>query len=117
MFPTVIFRLHDEWLHAERVLRARAARRGYFFRQLKKRDAQLAAQLLSHGKACEVARKAPVTSSLVPVAMCEQGLSSQSQALEKQLKDHEVGSVVVGKAGRGVGSAVQNSSSRWLQMR
>ena len=30
--PTVRFRLHDEWLHAERVLRARAARRGYFFR-------------------------------------------------------------------------------------
>ena len=47
--PTVRFRLQDEWLHAERVLRPRAARRGYFFRQLKKRDAQLAAQLLSHG--------------------------------------------------------------------
>ena len=88
--PTVRFRLHDEWLHAERVLRARAARRGYLFRQLKKRDAQLAGELLSHGKACEVARGSPVASLLVPVAMREQVLSSKMLASEMQLEDHEV---------------------------
>ena len=68
--PTVSIRLHDEWPRAERVLRARAG--GFFFRQLKKRDAQLAAQLLSHRRACEVARGSPDASLLVPVAMREQ---------------------------------------------
>ena len=89
--PTVRFTLGDEWLHAERVLRARVARRGYFFRQLKKRDAQLGAQPLSHGKACEVARGAPVASLLVPVAMLEQGLSSKLLAFEKQVAVLELG--------------------------
>ena len=84
------FRLYDEWLHAERVLQARAARRGYFFKQLKTSGAQLATQLLSHGKACEVARGSPVPSLLVPVAMREQGVSSKLLAFEEQLEDHEV---------------------------
>ena len=70
--PTVRFRLQDEWLHAERVLRARAARRWYFFSELKKRDCSATgAQLLSHGTACEVARGSPVASLLVPVAILE----------------------------------------------
>ena len=73
-----------------RVLRARAARQGYLFRQMKRRDTQLAAQLTSFGKACEVARRSPVASLLVPVAMREQGLSSNLLAFEKQLEDHEV---------------------------
>ena len=55
-----------------------------------KRDTQLAAQLASLGKACEVARGSPVASLLVPVAMREQGLSSKLLASEKQLEDHEV---------------------------
>ena len=89
--PTVSSRHHhDELLRAERVLRARAARQGYLFRQMKRRDTQLAAQLTSLGKACEVARGSPVTSLLVPVAMREQGLSSKLLAFEKQLEDHEV---------------------------
>ena len=96
------FRLHDEWLHAERFLRARAAGRGFFYKQLKKRDALLAAQLLSHGKACEVARGSPVASLLVPVAMREQELSSKLLAFEKQLEDHEVAVLESKKAGRGV---------------
>ena len=83
-------RHHDEWLRAERVLRARAARQGYLFRQMKRRDTQLAAQLTGLGKACEVARGSPVASLLVPVAMREQGLSSKLLAFEKQLEDHEV---------------------------
>ena len=86
--PTVSSRRHGQWRHTERILRA--ARRGYFFRQLKKRDTQLAAQLTSLGKACEVARGSPVASLLVPVAMREQGLSSKLLAFEKQLEDHEV---------------------------
>ena len=49
--PTVSSRHHDEWLRAERVLRARSARQGYLFRQMKKRDTQLAAQMTSLGKA------------------------------------------------------------------
>ena len=57
--PTVSSRHHDEWLRAERVLRARSARQGYLFRQMKRRDTQLAAQLTSLGKACEVARGSP----------------------------------------------------------
>ena len=69
------------WLRAERVLRARAARQGYL---------QLAAQLTSLGKACEVARGSSVASLLVPVAMREQGLSSKLLAFEKRLEDHEV---------------------------
>ena len=81
---------HDEWFRAERVLRARAARQGYLFRQMKRRDTQLAAQLTSLGKACDVARGSPVASLLVPVAMREQGLSSKLLAFEKQLEDHEV---------------------------
>ena len=89
--PTVSSRHHhDELLRAERVLRARAARQGYLFRQMKRRDTQLAAQLTSLGKACEVARASPVASLLVPVAMREQGLSSKLLAFEKQLEDHEV---------------------------
>ena len=88
--PTVSSRHHDELLRAERVLRARAARQGYLFRHMKRRDTQLAAQLTSLGKACEVARGSPVTSLLVPVAMREQGLSSKLLAFEKQLEDHEV---------------------------
>ena len=89
--PTVSFRHHhDELFRAERVLRARAARQGYLFRQMKRRDTQLAAQLTSLGKACEVARGSPVASLLVPVAMREQGLSSKLLAFEKQLEDHEV---------------------------
>ena len=51
---------------------------------------QLAAQLTSLGKACQVARGSPVASLLVPVAMREQGLSSKLLAFEKQLEDHEV---------------------------
>ena len=81
---------HDVLFRAERVLRARAARQGYLFRQMKRRDTQLAAQLTSLGKACEVARGSPVASLLVPVAMREQGLSSKLLAFEKQLEDHEV---------------------------
>ena len=56
--PTVSSRHHhDEWLRAECVLRACAARQGYLFRQMKRRGPrQLAAQLTSLGKACEVAR-------------------------------------------------------------
>ena len=81
---------HDELFRAERVLRARAARQGYLFRQMKRRDTQLAAQLTSLGKACEVARGSPVASLLVPVAMREQGLSSKLLAFEKQLENHEV---------------------------
>ena len=69
---------------------ARAARKGYFFRQLKKRDARLAAQLPSHGNACEVARGSLVASLLVLVAMREPGLSSEFLAMKKQLEDHEV---------------------------
>ena len=88
--PTVSSRHHDEWLRAERVLRARSARQGYLFRQMKRRDTQLAAQLTSLGKACEVARGSPVASLLVPVAMREQGLTSKLLAFEKQLDDHEV---------------------------
>ena len=89
--PTVSSRHHhDELFRAERVLRARAARQGYLFRQMKRRDTQLAAQLTSLGKACEVARGSPVASLLVPVAMREQGLSSKLLAFEKQLEDHEV---------------------------
>ena len=88
--PTVSSRHLDEWLRAERVLRARSARQGYLFRQMKRRDTQLAAQLTSLGKACEVARESPVASLLVPVAMREQGLSSKLLAFEKQLGDHEV---------------------------
>ena len=89
--PTVSSRHHhDEWFRAERVLRARAARQGYLFRQMKRRDTQLAAQLTSLGKACDVARGSPVASLLVPVAMREQGLSSKLLAFEKQLEDHEV---------------------------
>ena len=57
---------------------------------MKRRDTQLAAQLTSLGKACEVARGSPVASLLVPVAMREQGLSSKLLAFEKQLEDHEV---------------------------
>ena len=45
-------RHHDELLRAERVLRARATRQGYLFRQMKRRHTQLT----SLGKACEVAR-------------------------------------------------------------
>ena len=89
--PTVISRHHDEWLHAERVLQASSARQGYLFRQMKRRDTQLAVQLTSLGKACEVARGSPVASLLVPVAMREQGLSSKLLAFETQLEDHEVG--------------------------
>ena len=88
--PTVSSRHHDELLRAERVHRARAARQGYLFGQMKRRDTQLAAQLTSLGKACEVARGSPVTSLLVPVAMREQGLSSKLLAFEKQLEDHAV---------------------------
>ena len=83
-------RHHDELLCAERVLRARAARQRYLFRQKKRTDTQLAAQLTNLGKACEVARGSPVASLLVPVAMREQGLSSKLLAFEKQLEDHEV---------------------------
>ena len=74
---------HDELFRAERVLRARAARQGYLFRQMKRRDTQLAAQLTSLGKACEVVRGSPVASLLVLVAMREQGLSSKLLAFEK----------------------------------
>ena len=88
--PTVSSRHLDELLRAERVLRARAARQGYLFKQMKRRDTQLAAQLTSLGEACEVARGSPVASLLVPVAMREQGLSSKLLAFEKQLEDHEV---------------------------
>ena len=88
--PTVSSRHHDEWPRAERVLQARAARQGYLFRQVKRRDTQLAALLTSPGKACEVARRSPVASLLVPVAMREQGVSSKLLAFEKQLEDHEV---------------------------
>ena len=90
--PTVSSRHHhhDELFRAERVLRARAARQGCLFRQMKRRDTQLAAQLASLGKACQVARGSPVASLLVPVAMREQGLSSKLLAFEKQLEDHEV---------------------------
>ena len=88
--PTVSSRHHDEWFRAERVRRARSVRQGYFFRQMKRRDTQLAAQLTSLGKACEVARGSPVASLLVPVAMREQGLSSKLLAFEKQLQDQEV---------------------------
>ena len=88
--PTVSSRHHDELLRAERVLRARAPRQGYLFRQLKRRDTQLAAQLTSLGKAYEVARGSPVASLLDPVAMREQGLSSKLLAFEKQLEDQEV---------------------------
>ena len=77
---------HDELFRAERVLRARAARQGYLFRQMKRRDTQRAAQLTSLGKACG----SPVASLLVLVAMREQGLSSKLLAFEKQLEDHEV---------------------------
>ena len=38
---------------------------------MKRRDTQLAAQLTSLGKACEVVRGTPVASLLVPVAMRE----------------------------------------------
>ena len=89
--PTVSSRHHhDELFRAERVLRARAARQGYLFRQMKRRDTQLAAQLTSLGKACEVVRGSPVASLLVPVAMREQGLFSKLLVFEKQLEDHEV---------------------------
>ena len=57
---------------------------------MKGRDTQLAAQLTSLGKACEVARGSPVALLLVPVAMREQGLFSKLLANEKQLEDHEV---------------------------
>ena len=66
----------------------RAARQGYLFRQMMRRDTQLAAQLTSLGKACEVARASFVASLLV--AMREQELSSKLLAFEKQLEDHEV---------------------------
>ena len=80
--PTVSSRHHhDEMFRAERVLRARAARHGYLFRQMKRRDTQLAAQLTSLGKACEVARGSPVASLLVPVAMREQGFVFQVAGL------------------------------------
>ena len=88
--PTVSSRHHDEWLRAERVLRARAARQGYLFRQMKRRDTQLAAQLTSLGKACDVARGSPAVSLLVSVASREQGLSAKLLAFDKQLEDHEV---------------------------
>ena len=85
---TVSSRHHDEWLPAERVLRARSARQGYFFRQMKRRDTQLAAKLTSLGKACEVARGSPVASLLVPVAMREQGLSSKLQVAVLELGEN-----------------------------
>ena len=108
--PTLRFHHHDGWLHAERILRARAARRGHLFRQLKMRDAQLAGQLTSHGKACEVARGAPVASLLVPMAMREQGLSSKLLAVEKQLEDHEVAALEWERPGRGVAGRGKTSS-------
>ena len=88
--PTVSSRHHDELLRAERVLRARAARQGYLFRQMKRRDTQLAAQLTSLGKACDVARGSPAMSLLVSVATREQGLSAKLLAVDKQVEDHEV---------------------------
>ena len=57
---------------------------------MKRRGTQLAAQLTSLGKACEVARGSLVASLLVLVAMREQGLSSKLLAFEKQLEGHEV---------------------------
>ena len=99
--PTVSSRHHhDELFRAERVLRARAARQGYLFRQMKRRDTQLAAQLSSLGKACEVVRGSPVASLLVPVAMREQGLSSKLLAFEKQLEDHEVAVLELERQGK-----------------
>ena len=57
---------------------------------MKRRDTQLAAQLTSLGKACDVARGAPAVSLLVSVASREQGLSAKLLAFDKQLEDHEV---------------------------
>ena len=72
---------HDELLRAERVLRARAARQGYLFRQMKRRDTQLAAQLTRVGKACEVARGSPVASLLVPCGDAGAGVVFQVAGL------------------------------------
>ena len=83
-------RHQDEWLRAERVLRARAARQGCLFRQVKRRDTQLAAQLTSLGKLCDVARGSPAMSLLVSVATRVQGLSVKLLAFYKRLEDHEV---------------------------
>ena len=83
-------RHQDEWLRAERVLRARAARQGCLFRQVKRRDTQLAAQLTSLGKLCDVARGSPAMSLLVSVATRVQGLSVKLLAFNKRLEDHEV---------------------------
>ena len=88
--PTVNSPHHDEWLRAERVLRARAAREWYLFRQVKRRDTQLAAQLTSLGKLCDVARGSPAMSLLVSVATRVQGLSAKLLAFNKRLEDHEV---------------------------
>ena len=73
--PIVGSRHLDELLGAERVLRARAARQGYLFRQMKTRDTQMAAQLTGLGKACDVVRRSPAMPLLVSVATQEQGLS------------------------------------------
>ena len=65
---TVRFRLHDEWLHAERV------------RVLLQATEEEGAQLLSRGKACEAARGSPVASLLVPVASCLPSCSPSSSS-------------------------------------
>ena len=105
--PTVSIHLHEQWHHAERVLRARAARQGYFFRHLKKRDAQLAVELISHGKECEVARGSLVALLLVPVAMREQWSSSKLLTFGEASGRSRGGSAGVGKAVGG-GQAWEN---------
>ena len=88
--PTVRIRLHDEWLHAERVLRAHAARQGVLLQTSEEEGRAAGSSAAQSRETCELARGSPVASLLVPVAMRERSLSFKLLAHEKQSKDHEV---------------------------
>ena len=114
--PTVGSRHLDEWPRAERVLRARAARQGYLFRQMMTRDTQMAAQLAGLGKACDVARGSLAMSLLVSVATREQGLSVKWLAFDKQLEDHEVAVLELEKQVQVLEEETEKMVQRMVQM-